>query len=227
VSDTSRLDPATLAWNKMDGLLPAVIQDADTDQLLMLGYMSPAALEATQEDGLVTFFSRSKQRLWRKGESSGNVLRLVTIAADCDQDALLVRARPAGPTCHLGTDSCFGEVGGSAGWLGKLERIVAERAAADPTQSYTARLLADGPAGAAQKVGEEGVEVALAAVSRDPDGLAEEAADLLFHLLVTLRSRAVPLAQVIAILQRRHLSRRERKKNKAIDTGRTKREHWL
>lgn len=201
------VDVAALAWEKMDGLLPAAVQDADTGQLLMLGYMDRAALEATVEDRLVTFYSRSKQRQWRKGESSGNVLRLVSIAADCDQDALLVRARPAGPTCHLGTDSCFAGEPEGAGWLSRLERIIAQRALADPAQSYTARLLADGPAKAAQKVGEEGVEVALAAVSRDPEGLVEEAADLLFHLLVTLRSREVGLGQVVEVLRRRQLSR--------------------
>jgi phosphoribosyl-ATP pyrophosphohydrolase/phosphoribosyl-AMP cyclohydrolase len=196
-----------LAWDKMDGLLPAAVQDAESGQLLMLGYMDRAALQATLADKLVTFFSRSKQRQWRKGESSGNVLRLVSIAADCDQDALLVVARPAGPTCHLGTDSCFGGEPGGAGWLSKLERIIDERAAADPAQSYTARLLADGPGKSAQKVGEEGVEVALAAVSRDAEGLTEEAADLLFHLLVTLRSREVKLSRVVDVLRSRHLSR--------------------
>lgn len=205
MSDSVQFDPSALAWDKMDGLIPAVVQDAQTDQVLMLGYMDRAALDATLADGLVTFFSRSKQRLWRKGESSGNVLRLVSLAADCDGDALLVRARPAGPTCHLGTDSCFGDQESGPGWLGRLERIVAARASADPGESYTARLLADGPAKAAQKVGEEGVEVALAAVSRDADGLTEEAADLLFHLLVALRSREVPLAAVISVLRNRHL----------------------
>jgi len=207
MSDANSVDPGTFAWEKMDGLLPAAVQDADTGQLLMLGYMNRAALDATQADGLVTFFSRSKQRLWRKGETSGNVLHLASIASDCDKDALLIRARPAGPTCHLGTESCFGEEAPTAGWLSRLERIVAERAAVDPEQSYTARLLAGGPGQAAQKVGEEGVEVALAAVSRDAAGLAEEAADLIFHLLVALRSRDVPLAEVIAILRSRHLSR--------------------
>lgn len=207
MSDVGRFDPQTLAWDKMDDLLPAIVQDAETDQLLMLGYMNRAAVDATLADGLVTFFSRSKQRLWRKGETSGNVLRLVSIAADCDCDALLVRALPAGPTCHLGTTSCFGDDGAAgAGWLGTLERIVAERANASPDESYTASLLADGPAKAAQKVGEEGVEVALAAVSRDALGLREEAADLLFHLLVTLRSRDVSMASVIEILRQRHLS---------------------
>lgn len=201
------LDVAGLAWDKMNGLLPVVVQDAATDQLLMLGYMNREALDATLATGLVTFFSRSKQRLWRKGESSGNVLRLVAIAADCDGDALLVRAHPAGPTCHLGTDSCFGESLGGGGWLGTLERIIAARAEADPERSYTARLLANGPANAAQKVGEEGVEVALAAVSRDAQGVTEEAADLLFHLLVVLRARKVSLTDVIGVLQARHLSR--------------------
>jgi phosphoribosyl-ATP pyrophosphohydrolase/phosphoribosyl-AMP cyclohydrolase len=203
----SELDVATLAWDKMDGLLPAVVQDSDTGQVLMLGYMDRAALEVTLADRLVTFFSRSKQRQWRKGETSGNVLRLVDVASDCDSDALLVRAKPAGPTCHLGANSCFGGEPEGSGWLGRLEKIIAERAVADPAQSYTARLLADGPGKAAQKVGEEGVEVALAAVSRDTEGLTEEAADLLFHLLVTLRSRDVELVQVIDVLRDRHLSR--------------------
>ena len=198
------IDPAVLAWDKMDGLLPAAVQDADTGQLLMLGYMNRAAIEATLTDGFVTFFSRSKERLWRKGETSGNVLRLVDVVADCDGDALLVLAHPVGPTCHLGTDSCFDTDAPGAGWLASLERIVAERAGAAPEDSYTARLLADGPAKAAQKVGEEGVEVALAAVSRDADGLAEEAADLLFHLLVTLRSRDVQLLTVVDKLRSRH-----------------------
>jgi phosphoribosyl-ATP pyrophosphohydrolase/phosphoribosyl-AMP cyclohydrolase len=205
VSEIFKFDPSALAWDKMNGLLPAAVQDDQTDQLLMLGYMDPAALDATLADGLVTFFSRSKQRLWRKGESSGNVLRLVSLAADCDGDALLVRAQPAGPTCHLGTESCFGDQESGAGWLGRLERIVAARASVDPGESYTARLLAGGPAKAAQKVGEEGVEVAMAAVSRNADELTEEAADLLFHLLVVLRSREVALADVISVLRNRHL----------------------
>ncbi|GAA4009018.1 bifunctional phosphoribosyl-AMP cyclohydrolase/phosphoribosyl-ATP diphosphatase HisIE [Sphingomonas humi] len=206
MSDIINFDPGALAWDKMDGLLPAVVQDAASGQLLMLGYMNREALEATLRDRLVTFFSRSNQRLWRKGETSGNTLALVGIARDCDGDALLVRATPAGPTCHLGTDSCFGDVPAGAGWLGTLEGIVAARAAASPAESYTAMLLSEGPSKAAQKVGEEGVEVALAAVSRDQQGLAEEAADLLFHLLVTLRSRDVPLARVVEILRDRHVS---------------------
>lgn len=202
------IDPATLSWNKMDGLLPAIVQDASNGTVLMLGYMDRSALAVTLSDGLVTFFSRSKQRLWRKGETSGNVLRLVEVRTDCDSDALLVTAAPQGPTCHLGLASCFNAEAQGAAWLSTLERIVAGRAAASPEQSYTARLLADGPAKVAQKVGEEGVEVALAAVSRDDDGLMEEAADLLFHLLVLLRSRQVPLAAVVDRLRSRHASMR-------------------
>jgi phosphoribosyl-ATP pyrophosphohydrolase/phosphoribosyl-AMP cyclohydrolase len=201
---TDRLDPDTLAWNKMDGLLPAVVQDASDGTVLMLGYMSRTALEATLRDGLVTFFSRSKHRLWRKGESSGNLLRLVAVQTDCDGDALLILADPQGPTCHLGRRSCFDADAPGVAWLGTLERIVADRAGAPPETSYTARLLAGGPAKAAQKVGEEGVEVALAAVSRDEDGLTEEAADLLFHLAVLLRSRDVPLSAVVDRLRSRH-----------------------
>jgi phosphoribosyl-AMP cyclohydrolase / phosphoribosyl-ATP pyrophosphohydrolase len=199
------IDPDGLAWDKMEGLLPAAVQDAGSGHLLMLGYMNREALAATVESGFVTFWSRSKQRMWRKGESSGNVLRLVSVNADCDRDALLVLADPQGPICHLGTISCFATEAPGAGWLASLERIVADRAAADPTESYTARLLAEGPAKAAQKVGEEGVEVALAAVGRDVDGLAEEAADLLFHLLVALKSRDVRLDTVIDKLRGRHL----------------------
>lgn len=198
------IDPDTPAWDKMDGLVPAIVQDHSTGQVLMLGYMNRDALAATVGSGFVTFYSRSKQRLWQKGETSGNRLRLVDLRLDCDGDALLALAEPAGPTCHLGRDSCFDGEAPGAGWLGALERIVAERAAASPADSYTARLLANGPAQAAQKVGEEGVEVAMAAVSRDPEGLAEEAADLLFHLLVTLRTRDIPLSAVIDILRSRH-----------------------
>jgi phosphoribosyl-ATP pyrophosphohydrolase/phosphoribosyl-AMP cyclohydrolase len=198
------IDPSTLAWEKMEGLLPAIVTDAADGTVLMLGYMNRPALEATLADGLVTFFSRSRNKLWRKGETSGNLLGLVGLRTDCDRDALLVTAKPHGPTCHLGTRSCFEAEAEGAAWLGTLERIVAERAAASPDDSYTARLLAAGPAKAAQKVGEEGVEVALAAVSRDSDGLAEEAADLLFHLLVVLRSRDISITEVIDRLRSRH-----------------------
>lgn len=194
-----------LAWIKMDGLLPAVVQDADTAQVLMLGYMNRAALAATLESGIATFYSRSRQRLWEKGETSGNRLAVTSVHPDCDSDALLVRARPAGPTCHLGTTSCFG-AGNAAGaaWLGTLARVVADRALAGPEQSYTARLLAAGLPRIAQKVGEEGVEVALAAVTRDTAGTTEEIADLLYHLTVLMQARAITWDDVSAVLQARH-----------------------
>jgi phosphoribosyl-ATP pyrophosphohydrolase/phosphoribosyl-AMP cyclohydrolase len=194
-----------LAWDKMGGLLPAIVQDADTAQMLMLGYMDRAALAATLASGFVTFFSRSKGRLWQKGETSGNRLKLNAIFPDCDADALLVRAQPEGPTCHLGTPSCFSEdqAAGPA-WLGRLERVVRQRAAAPPAESYTARLLLAGLPRIAQKVGEEGVEIALAAVTADDAALAGEAADLLYHLIVLLHARGLALDDAIAILRERH-----------------------
>lgn len=201
----SPADLDSLAWGKMDGLLPAVIQDAGTSQVLMLGYMNRDALAATLESGFVTFFSRSKQRLWQKGETSGNRLALRSIHADCDDDALLVLAEPQGPTCHLGTASCFGEAEASgAAWLSKLEQVIESRAAAPPEESYTARLLAAGLPRIAQKVGEEGVETALAAVTADGAALAGEAADLLYHLIVLLHARGLSLEDTIAVLQERH-----------------------
>jgi phosphoribosyl-ATP pyrophosphohydrolase/phosphoribosyl-AMP cyclohydrolase len=194
-----------LAWDKMEGLLPAVVQDAATARVLMLGYMNRVALAATLSSGKVTFYSRSKQRLWQKGEMSGNVLRLVSVAPDCDNDALLVLAAPVGPTCHTGTASCFGGDGAAGpAWLAELSRIVAARAAAAAEESYTARLLAEGPARIAQKVGEEGVEVALAAVTRDAAGCAEETADLLYHLAVLMEAKGFGWADVMAILRARH-----------------------
>jgi len=194
-----------LAWAKQDGLLPAIVQDAATAGVLMLGYMNRAALAATLESGFVTFFSRSKGRLWRKGESSGNHLAVVAVHADCDADALLVLARPAGPTCHLGTTSCFaGAAPPGAAWLGELGRIVSDRAAADPESSYTARLVAAGLPRIAQKVGEEAVETALAAVTGDEAELKGEVADLLYHLTVLLRARSVDWEGVMEVLRERH-----------------------
>ena len=194
-----------LGWDKMDGLLPAIVQDAQTAQVLMLGYMNREALAATLSSGFVTFFSRSKGRLWQKGETSGNRLALAAILPDCDGDALLVTATPAGPTCHLGTPSCFGGDGAQGiGFLARLARIVRDRAAAAPDQSYTARLLAEGTPRIAQKIGEEGVELALAAVSRDRDGCIEEASDLLYHLTVLMEARGFGWADVTARLAERH-----------------------
>jgi phosphoribosyl-ATP pyrophosphohydrolase/phosphoribosyl-AMP cyclohydrolase len=197
-------DIPSLAWDKMSGLLPAVVQDRATGDLLMLGYMDPEALAATLESGFATFFSRSKGRLWRKGETSGNRLRVTSVHADCDHDALLVRAHPEGPTCHLGTPSCFGGEGEGPGWLAALSRIVADRASDGGEGSYTARLLAEGPERIAQKVGEEGVELALAAVTRDPTACAEETADLLYHLAVLMEARGFGWADVISVLRARH-----------------------
>jgi phosphoribosyl-ATP pyrophosphohydrolase/phosphoribosyl-AMP cyclohydrolase len=190
-----------LAWDKQNGLLPAVVQDADTLRVLMLGYMDRAALAATLASGRVTFYSRSKQRLWTKGESSGHVLELVAIVADCDGDALLVRARPHGPTCHRGTPSCFDAAPTCE--FAELDAIVARRSAERPPQSYTTKLLESGLARIAQKVGEEGVEVALAAVTGEATALADEAADLVYHLAVLLHARGLSLREVGAVLAAR------------------------
>jgi phosphoribosyl-ATP pyrophosphohydrolase/phosphoribosyl-AMP cyclohydrolase len=199
-------------WSKGDGLLPAVVQDARTGKVLMLGYMNQEALRTTLGEKRVTFYSRSKQRLWTKGETSGNFLHLVDAAIDCDNDTILVTAHPDGPTCHNGTDSCFGdEIGTTASklsFLTQLESVIEQRVSARPEGSYTARLWAEGPTRMAQKVGEEGVEVALAAVTQTPDKLVGEAADLLFHLTLLLKSRQLSLADIVAELERRHAAKR-------------------
>ena len=195
----------TLDWPKMDGLIPAIVQDAASGEVLMLGYMDRAALGATLADKMVTFHSRSKAALWRKGETSGNILDLVEVRMDCDQDALLVLATPRGPTCHTGTVSCFGDQGApGVGFIGALERVIQSRAGADPTTSYTAKLLAEGPARAAQKVGEEGVETALAGRCGDDAELISEAADLVYHLTVLLRARGLGWGDVVGELRGRH-----------------------
>jgi phosphoribosyl-ATP pyrophosphohydrolase/phosphoribosyl-AMP cyclohydrolase len=200
-----RLDTTQLDWTKGDGLLPAIVQDADDGRVLMLGYMNAEALEKTQASGRVTFFSRSKQRLWTKGETSGNHLELVDIRSDCDRDTLLVLARPLGPACHRGTATCFGDSRlPPVGFLASLGRTIADRGDSDPEESYTARLLAEGTKRCAQKVGEEGVEVALAAAAGDRDELESEAADLLYHLLVCLQSAGSDLDSVLETLIRRH-----------------------
>ncbi len=192
-------------WKKDGGLVPAIVQDAKTEQVLMLGYMNAESLAKMQETGLVTFFSRSRQELWTKGETSGNTLKLKTIAVDCDNDTLLVRATPAGPTCHKGTVSCFGDDGPEGlGFLGYLEELIEGRKTADPDSSYTAKLLQGPLRRAAQKVGEEGVETALAAVVETDDALTSEAADLVYHLLVLLAAKDVKFESVIAELKNRH-----------------------
>ena len=199
------IDPDKLDWAKMDGLVPAIVQHAATGEVRMLGYMDRAALDATIADRLVTFHSRSRGGSWRKGETSGNLLDLVDIRLDCDRDALLVLATPRGPTCHTGSDSCFGDEGApGVHFIAALAATVAERAAADPATSYTARLIGEGTKRLAQKVGEEGVEVALAAMTGDPDELTAEAADLVYHLTVLLEASDTSWDKVIDELKRRH-----------------------
>ena len=194
-----------LAWERMDGMIPAIVQDMASGEVRMLGYMNRDALDATIASGLVTFFSRSRGALWRKGETSGNVLSLVSIAADCDGDALLITATPNGPTCHNGTSSCFGKgVSQGTGFIAELERVLADRATADPAASYTARLLSEGTKRIAQKVGEEGVETALAGVAGDDAEVASEAADLVYHLTLLLQARGLSWSAVIDELRRRH-----------------------
>ena len=203
VSDIELLDFA-----KDGGLLPVVVQHAGTGAVLMLGYMNGEALRETFSRRHVVFFSRSKQRLWEKGETSGHFLELAEIRTDCDRDALLVTAWPRGPVCHVGTATCFGNepatVAERLAFLGTLESVIAQRVTERPEGSYTARLFAQGPRRIAQKVGEEGLEVALAAVVETDDKVISESADLLFHLLVMLKSRGLPIERVVAELQARH-----------------------
>jgi phosphoribosyl-ATP pyrophosphohydrolase/phosphoribosyl-AMP cyclohydrolase len=205
------IDLERIDWEKGGGLVPAIVQDAHNASVLMLGYMNAAALRATLERGRVVFYSRSKQRLWEKGETSGHVLRLVDVRLDCDGDTLLITAQPAGPVCHTGSATCFGdEFATSASrlaFLTELEQIIAARIADSPEGSYTARLFRQGLRRVAQKVGEEGLEVALAAVGDTDAQLLGESADLIYHLLLLLRSRALGIEQVAEELRRRHVSR--------------------
>jgi phosphoribosyl-ATP pyrophosphohydrolase/phosphoribosyl-AMP cyclohydrolase len=204
-------DIDTLDFAKSDGLLPAVVQHADTGSVLMVGYMNREALRETLSRHHVIFFSRSKQRLWEKGETSGHFLELDQIRTDCDRDALLVTARPLGPVCHEGTATCFGDEpitkGERFAFLSTLEGVIEQRIADSPTGSYTARLFAEGPKRIAQKVGEEGIEVALAAAVEPDDKVVSESADLIFHLLVLLRSRGLSFQTVVAELQSRHAAK--------------------
>jgi phosphoribosyl-ATP pyrophosphohydrolase/phosphoribosyl-AMP cyclohydrolase len=198
-------------WDKMQGLLPAIVQDAFDGRVLMLGYMNEEALQVTAETGKVTFWSRSREELWTKGETSGNTLNFVDASLDCDRDCLLVRAHPAGPTCHTGARTCFDVVNEDTSgprpnlaFLADLEQVIRDRDRRRPEGSYTTRLLEDGVKRIAQKVGEEGVETALAATAGDQDEVLEEASDLLYHLLVLLRSRQLDLVDLIAVLEARH-----------------------
>ncbi|PAY03243.1 bifunctional phosphoribosyl-AMP cyclohydrolase/phosphoribosyl-ATP diphosphatase [Pseudoalteromonas sp. HM-SA03] len=185
-------------------LIPAIVQDVLTGVVLMQGFMNREALEVTLEKQLVTFYSRSKSRLWTKGETSNNVLTLVEVHTDCDKDSLLIYAKPQGPTCHLGTESCFAETMPELAFLGKLERVIAQRKNASPESSYTASLFAKDLSRSCQKVGEEGVEVALAAMKNDNEELLNESADLLYHLIVLLQRQGLTLSEVVNTLKDRH-----------------------
>ncbi len=197
----AKFSMAGLDFDKGGGLLPVIVQDAHNLRVLMLGYMSRAALDATLATGQVTFFSRSRQRLWKKGEDSGHTLALVSIESDCDADTLLILANPQGPTCHLGRRSCFANAPASE--LAELDALIERRHRERPIGSYTTQLFEAGVRRMAQKVGEEGVEVALAAVVQDPPALLGEAADLAYHLLVLLRARGVGLRDLEAALHAR------------------------
>jgi phosphoribosyl-ATP pyrophosphohydrolase/phosphoribosyl-AMP cyclohydrolase len=208
MSDTTGSLP-DLDWDKGGGLLPAVVQDAGSGAVLMLGYMNPEALAATWASGRVTFWSRSKGRLWTKGETSGHFLELKAIAADCDRDALLILAYPEGPACHAGTPTCWGEnppqsAAQQFAFLGLLEQIIGQRIATRPAGSYTTQLLAEGTRRIAQKVGEEGLELALAGVAQSDQEIIGEAADLLFHTLLLLKVKGLSFSQVVAELDSRH-----------------------
>ena len=200
-------DLQALDWEKTDGLIPAIVQDAFDGRVLMQAYMNPEALAYTLDNGAVTFWSRSREKLWTKGETSGNRLHLVAVHADCDNDCLLVFANPEGPTCHRETDTCFDPgqaVRPRLAFIAALERVVAQRDAERPDDSYTTRLLEAGVKRIAQKVGEEGVETALAAATGDREVLVNEAADLLYHLLVLLRASDLSLEDVVQTLESRH-----------------------
>lgn len=197
-------DLSSIDFAKGDGLIPAVVQDADTLQVLTLAYMDEAALKETLDSGQATFFSRSRGGRWRKGETSGDFLNVVSVTPDCDGDAVVVKVRPIGNACHLNRISCFGEEDAPGlGRIGRLERTIHVRAQADPNDSWTARLMAQGPKRAAQKVGEEGVETALAGAAGDNTELASEAADLIYHLLVLLHARDMVFQDVLDVLTRR------------------------
>ncbi|AKA39765.1 bifunctional phosphoribosyl-AMP cyclohydrolase/phosphoribosyl-ATP diphosphatase HisIE [Yersinia ruckeri] len=200
----TELQTSQLDWKKVDEMMPAIVQHAVSGEVLMMGYMNQEALAATEKSGKVTFFSRTKQRLWTKGESSGHFLNVVNIYPDCDNDTLLILVNPIGPTCHLGNSSCFSPAASDWGFLYQLEQLLAERKNADPSSSYTASLYASGTKRIAQKVGEEGVETALAATVNDREELTNEASDLIYHLLVLLQDQDLDLSKVIGRLRERH-----------------------
>ncbi|OOF41479.1 bifunctional phosphoribosyl-AMP cyclohydrolase/phosphoribosyl-ATP diphosphatase [Rodentibacter trehalosifermentans] len=202
------IEISQINWQKVDNLLPVIVQNVTTCEVLMLGYMNHEALEKTLNEKRVTFYSRTKQRLWTKGETSGNFLNVVDMSLDCDKDTLLILANPIGATCHTGEESCFHQFDtqseGDWTWFSKLERTLAERRNASPETSYTAQLYAKGTKKIAQKVGEEGVETALAAMTGDSEELIGESADLVYHLTVLLHHQGLEWQDVIAKLQERH-----------------------
>jgi phosphoribosyl-ATP pyrophosphohydrolase/phosphoribosyl-AMP cyclohydrolase len=187
-----------------DGLVPAIVQDNDTEKVLMLGFMNEEALNTTVQEGKVTFFSRSKGRLWTKGEESGNFLLMKSIAVDCDQDTLLIKAEPLGPVCHTGADTCWDEKNQREDFLFQLEEIITQRRQASPKESYVASLFAKGINKIAQKVGEEAVEVVIEAKDNDENLFLNESADLLFHYLILLNAKGFVLQDVINVLRDRH-----------------------
>lgn len=195
----------TINFAKGDGLVPAIIQDADTKKVLMLGYMNEAALEKTRADGRVTFFSRSKNRLWTKGETSGNFLNLVDIKVDCDQDTLLIRVHPVGPACHTGSDTCFNETNrADHNFMDYLEKVILDRKENPSEKSYTTSLFQKGINKIAQKVGEEAVELVIEAKDDNKDLFLNEAADLTYHLLVLLAQKGYGWEEVLDVLRKRH-----------------------
>ena len=187
-----------------DGLVPAIVQDFATSKVLMLGFMNEEALHKTEETGKVTFYSRSKNRLWTKGEESGNFLELRSMAVDCDNDTLLIKVHPLGPVCHTGADTCWSEKNHSDNFLLYLEEIIALRRKASVDESYVARLFSKGMNKIAQKVGEEAVELVIEAKDNNEELFLNEAADLMFHYLVLLNAKGYKLQDVISILQKRH-----------------------
>ncbi len=186
------------------GLVPAIVQDSETNMVLMLGYMNAESLEKTNEIGLVTFYSRSKQRLWTKGEESGNHLEFVSMSNDCDKDTLLIKAKPKGPTCHKGTDTCWGETNESSlAFLHSLEGVIKNRKENPSDESYTSSLFKKGINKIAQKVGEEAVEVVIEAKDNNDDLFKNEAADLLYHYLILLQQKGMMLEDIVAVLKDR------------------------
>jgi len=190
-----------------DALLPVIIQDSQTQQVLMLGYMNEAALVQTNQEGYVTFYSRSKKRLWTKGETSGHFLKVVQMNWDCDQDCLLIQVRPQGPVCHTGQYSCFGKVSATGYFLPYLEQCILDRREQHTDSSYTAQLFSKGLRKIAQKVGEEAVELVIEAIDNKADLFKEEAADLLFHYLVLLQAKGYFLKDIEDVLKARHLQK--------------------